>query len=126
MKTILVVEDEWAILEVVVEVLENEGYYCVHAVNGKEGLERLEETKPDLVLLDVMMPVLDGREMLRRLRADPRFQDTPVILMSAGGGIPEQTGPTTFLQKPFGLDRLLAVVARLLDNNKEEGVSPGV
>jgi CheY-like chemotaxis protein len=122
MTTILVVDDEPAIREAVAEVLEDAGYRCVCARNGEEGLACLEETDPDLVLLDVMMPVLDGREMLRRLRATPRFKETPVILMSAGllpgGEMPP--GHTAFLKKPFSLDALLALVGRVA-GGREEG-----
>lgn len=116
MKTILIVDDDWSIAETLTGVLEDEGFQCVAAANGQQGLDRLEESHPDLVLLDVMMPVVDGREMLRRMKAQPATAEIPVILMSAASGVSQkkQLGYTAFLQKPFSLDALLDLVERVL------------
>src|SRR5690242_13837415 len=83
MKTILVVDDEYAMVEALSALLADEGYRVVAAANGEEALARLADSSPDLVLLDVMMPRLDGREVLRTMRAEPAFARVAVIMMSA-------------------------------------------
>lgn len=115
MTSVLVVDDEQAIREFVGEVLEDEGYRVRMASNGQEALTHLAAERPDLVLLDIMMPVLDGREVLKRMRADAALNDVSVLVMSAaadpgviGGGF------NAFLPKPFDLDRLISAVHRLL------------
>ena len=114
-KLILVVDDEYAIVEALAALLGDEGYRVATAMNGAEALQRIAEEKPDLVVLDVMMPVMDGRAPLARIRADASLEGLPVILMSAAPRGPT-TGPTSdaFLQKPFGVVPLLATIERLL------------
>src|SRR5262249_56585588 len=80
---VLVVDDDATGLEVLQAVLADEGYDLVGARNGREALERAQESVPDLILLDAMMPVLDGFETLRRLRADPVLAEVPVIMVTA-------------------------------------------
>jgi CheY-like chemotaxis protein len=115
MKRLLVVDDELSILEALQDILSIEGYEVVTAGNGVEGLRLLREAKPDLVLLDLMMPVMDGREMLRRVREDPQWKDVPVVIMSAGR-IPdaERNAASAALSKPFDLDHLLQTLAQHL------------
>lgn len=117
MKTILLVDDEPAILETLAGMLTDEGYRCVTATDGKEGLETLAKERPDLVITDVMMPALDGRDLLRAMRADAQLREIPVIMMSAAPGIEgvDRLDHDAFLAKPFDFDRLLATVARLVD-----------
>ncbi|HYO53684.1 response regulator [Archangium sp.] len=116
MKTLLVVDDEVGISDALSEVLSDEGFLVLVARNGKEGLERVAEKRPDLILLDYMMPVVDGREMLKALQGDSAYRDIPVVMMSAisRSSLPPDCKPTAFLLKPFGIDRLLAVVGQLL------------
>ena len=116
MKTLLVVDDEVGITEALSELLSDEGFHVLVAFNGKEGLERIAEKRPDLILLDYMMPVMGAREMLSSLRGDAAYQNIPVILMSAvpRSSIALDCQPTIFLRKPFSIDRLLAEVRRLL------------
>ena len=115
MKTVLVVEDEPAIREVVAEVLREEGYRVVVAADGRAGLELLAWERPDLVLMDVMMPELDGREALREARARPDLPPVPVVLMSAAVALGRDDPPVdAFLPKPFDLDNLLTLVNSLL------------
>ncbi|WP_257450121.1 response regulator [Archangium lipolyticum] len=116
MKILLVVDDEVGITDALTDLLSEEGYLVLVARNGKDGLKRIAEKRPDLVLLDYMMPVMDGREMLLALRADPAYQDLPVLLMSAmpRSSIPPDCKPSAFLRKPFELDQLLMEVGRLL------------
>src|SRR5215813_9107195 len=114
MKTILVVEDEFAIADMLSALLEDEGYRVVLASNGREGLLRLADTQihADLVLCDVMMPVLDGREMRKIMKADPALKDIPIVLMSAADATATNSNGVTgpFLSKPFDLENLLKII----------------
>lgn len=115
MKRLLIVDDELAIVEALQDILSVEGYDIVTAFNGAEGLQRMADAKPDLVLLDLMMPVMDGREMLRRMREDASLQGIPVVVMSAGRiSDEERRSSARFLAKPFELDVLLDTIAELL------------
>ena len=116
MKTLLVADDEYAIVEALTALLEDEGYRVVTAANGEEALARLAELTPDLLLLDVMMPLLDGREVLRVMRENAAWATIPVIVMSAAARpmSPAQLGTATFLRKPFDLSVLLGLIERRL------------
>lgn len=118
-KTILIVEDERVIAEILSAVLEDEGYHVLIANNGRQGLDRLEEKRPDLVLCDIMMPGLDGRDVARAMSADSKFRTTPLILMSAAYlPINRNEYPyTDFLRKPFDMDELIETVKRALNGN---------
>ena len=115
-RSILVVDDEAGTIDVLIAVLADAGYVATGASNGQEALARLRGALPDLVLLDLEMPVLDGAETLRALLAEPRLASLNVVLMS---GIPESMvkrrcrGHRAFLRKPFSLDELLETVAEL-------------
>ena len=113
-KRILVVDDEPAIAAVLATLFEDEDYLVEVAVNGADGLDRAGRNVPDLVLLDVMMPVLDGPEMLRRMREDRRFARIPVLLMSAARPPAGCTGHDAFVEKPFEMERLIDLVSELM------------
>ena len=115
---ILVVDDEPAIRELIVAVLEDEGYEAIGAGSGSRALELLPDERPDLVLMDIMMPEMDGREALRRMRERPDLASIPVVMMSAAFA-PDRVGQrvAAFLPKPFDLDHLLETVARILDRH---------
>lgn len=114
---VLIVDDEFGLADVTSMLLEELGYDVAVAINGKIGLEMLASRTADLVLTDAMMPIMDGPEMIRRMRADPRFANIPTILMTA---LPEAVpqGAAALhdgvLLKPFALDELLALMAKLL------------
>ncbi|MGD9891786.1 MAG: response regulator transcription factor, partial [Dehalococcoidia bacterium] len=112
---VLVVDDEHTILAVVRDALECEGYSVDTAVSGEEALETAERQRPDLIVLDVNLPDLDGWEVLSRLRATAGPQ-TPVVVMTAGFAAQDQalaSGAQGYLGKPFGLqDLLIAVESR--------------
>jgi CheY-like chemotaxis protein len=111
--TVLVVDDEFDILEALKGILELEGYRVRGAPNGALALRAMQESPPDLVLADLMMPVMDGLELLKAARSDPRLAQVPVVLMSAlRPKVPQsEYGWRAFLQKPFDLDALLRLVA---------------
>ena len=117
--SILIVDDEPGIVDVLISVLEDAGHRAWGAANGLEGLSKLKASLPEVMLLDVEMPVLDGGETLRALRADPRLSSVAVLMMS---GIPESMvkrrcrGYDAFLRKPFSLDELLQTVEALVAN----------
>jgi len=117
MATVLVVDDEFGIVDVLETILTDEGYRVLTACNGKQGLARLSEEKPEVILLDFMMPILGGGDMLRAMAAEPAYQRIPVIMMSS---LREQAvaerckGYAAFLHKPFRATALLIAVARVL------------
>ena len=115
-RTILVVEDEYCISEIVTEILAGSGYSVMVAINGKEGLDVLQHHRPDLILVDLMMPIMDGMQMIAHLRQDPALCSIPVVVTSAAHVQPPE-GLATWqgvLYKPFDIDPLLEIVARLL------------
>ena len=117
MKTILVVDDELGSAEVLSLILEEEGYKAYCAVNGRQALVQARDVVPDLVIVDYMMPLMNGLELSRELRADPKFVDTRIVLNS---GLPEAAireefdGYDAFLRKPFKVEALLELVARFI------------
>jgi two-component system, OmpR family, alkaline phosphatase synthesis response regulator PhoP len=119
MTTILVVDDESSIVEVLATLLEDEGYHVVTARNGEEGLARLATSQPEIVLCDVMMPVLDGREMCRRMQTNPLYRSIPIILMSAVNVVAKLTdcNYATLIAKPFDLEEVINTVAKLSKNS---------
>ena len=84
-KKILVVEDEQMLREFYADLLSGEGFSVIKAENGQVGLEMIKSQKPDLVMLDIMMPVMDGRTMLHSVRAIPEFSNLPVIVLTNAG-----------------------------------------
>ncbi len=117
MATILVVDDEFGIGELLSALLEDEGHRVFTAMNGRHGLERLNEARPDLVISDLMMPVMDGAGLLRAIRDNPEFAHVPFVLMCA---LPEHmiadriSGYDGFVRKPFKLADVSSMVARIL------------
>ncbi|MBW8883100.1 MAG: response regulator, partial [Asticcacaulis sp.] len=112
---ILVVDDNPVNLSVVVDHLEVHGHEVLVALGGLEALERVRFAEPDLVLLDVMMPDLDGFETCRRLKADPKGRDIPVIFMTALTDVDSKVaafaaGGVDYVSKPFQIEELMARV----------------
>ena len=114
MKSILVVDDEYDIAVALELLLAGEGYRVTIAPNGKEALDRIAEARPDLVFMDVMMPVLTGLEAVKIIKADPHLSTIPVVLMSAV--VPRASQDDykwdLFLRKPLDVDRILDAVAQ--------------
>jgi DNA-binding response OmpR family regulator len=119
MAKILVAEDEPNTVHLIARILERDGHEVIEVGTGAEALDALERTAPDLVILDVMMPELDGFQALARIRGDPRHQKLPVIMLTAKRQ-PEDvargwaTGADTYLTKPFSPLELTELVKRLL------------
>jgi len=125
--TILVVDDEPSIVKLVTATLESRGYEVIPAYDGEEALIKVKYHTPDLIILDIMMPHMDGREMRRRLLADPETKDIPVIHLSAVGdfekqlnAVEEMGGVTDYVTKPFTPSDLADRVKDILDPAKRE------
>jgi CheY-like chemotaxis protein len=115
MASILIVDDEQPMRELLIAIFEDAGHHALPAINGRHALEVLEQERPDLVLSDVMMPVLNGLNLCRRLKAEPSTASIPVILMSAAGHeVADGSAADAYLDKPFELDELEALVRRWL------------
>jgi len=119
-KRILVVDDEIYIVHILEFTLTMEGYEVATAADGEEALRKIEQDRPDLVVLDIMMPKLDGYEVCRRLRQDDDLKSLPVILLSAKGRpIDRETGlevgADDYIVKPFSPRRLLEKIRELLE-----------
>jgi two-component system alkaline phosphatase synthesis response regulator PhoP len=116
---ILAVDDDDLIRRLVQFNLQRAGYRVTPARDGLEALEQIEQERPDLVLLDVNMPRLDGIELLRRLRADPGTATLPVVMLTAKAQDEDilegkRSGADYYLTKPFSPTELLAVVQEVL------------
>ena len=120
MQTVLVVDDEFGVAEVLQSILEDEGYRVATAINGKQALARLLEWTPDLIMLDYMMPIMDGTQTLAAIRKHPNFSAVPVIMMSSleEAAVRETcTEYNRFLRKPFRAVAVLKMVAQLLEQS---------
>jgi CheY-like chemotaxis protein len=114
---VLVVDDDPDILEALSEILEAEGFQIRRARHGKEALERLEPDPPQLILLDLMMPVMDGWEFAHQLRLRPGGLNIPIIVLSADRNVgpkAKEIGALGHLAKPFELNDLLNLVQKTL------------
>lgn len=119
MFTVLIADDEPLMRELLEFRLSQRDYRAVCASDGREALARLEDSAPDAVVLDAMMPVHDGFEVLRRMRASPEYAHIPVIMLTARRGEKDivdalEIGANDYLVKPFMPEELLARLARLL------------
>jgi two-component system KDP operon response regulator KdpE len=114
-RRILVVEDDSTVRQLCATVLREEGYRVETAVDGRDALDRLD-WQPDLILLDLAMPVMDGHEFLSRFRARRQHRRTSVLIISANhrGAVP--AGAQGVLEKPFAIDVLAARVSDLLQD----------
>lgn len=120
-KKILVVDDERHIVRLVEVNLARAGYDVVVAYDGVEALEVFAKEKPDMVVLDVMMPRMDGFEVLKKLQADPNSQDVPVIMLTAKAQDADifrgwSSGVSSYLTKPFNPRELLTFVERIFQS----------
>lgn len=114
---VLVVEDDRLLWALVSDVLTDEGFDVRTSANGQEALEVLETWIPDVILLDLMMPVMNGPAFRAVQRAHPKASDIPVIVMSAAANLDTETSglePAGVLGKPFDLDDLISAVRRTI------------
>lgn len=112
---VLVVDDDPDILDAICDILEVEDYRVARARNGLEALQRVEEERPSVILLDLMMPVMDGVAFAHALHERPSVRDVPILVISADGN-PQRAasvGARGYLAKPFDIDALLGHVVAL-------------
>jgi len=117
MTTILVVDDEYLIADILSYALEDEGFMVVKASNGRKGLEVLDRERPALIITDFMMPVMDGLEFAKAVRALPSISHLPIILMSGAQahiGMQRSDLFDVVLAKPFDIALIVAEVRKLL------------
>ena len=119
MLKILIADDERLLRDLLEFRLSQRNFIVVAASDGREALERLEDSAPDAVVLDLMMPIHDGMEVLRRMRTLAQHADTPVIMLTARRGEKDivgalALGANDYLVKPFMPEELLARLSRLL------------
>lgn len=125
---VLVVDDEPMLRETLGRVLTDEGYVVDEAVDGESALARIDEHRPDAILLDLMMPGMNGRQFLQTLRTRPELDGVPVLIMTAVHGLGvnlAQIGASEVVEKPFDVDELLNKVALAVYRSRGAEVAPG-
>jgi two-component system alkaline phosphatase synthesis response regulator PhoP len=123
---VLVCDDERHIVRLIQVNLERQGYIVVTAFDGKEGLEKIRSEKPNLVVLDVMMPYMDGFEVLKTIRREPETENLPVIMLTAKAQDKDvfegyHYGADMYLTKPFNPMELVTFVKRIAQGNDDPG-----
>jgi CheY-like chemotaxis protein len=125
MSTILVVDDEPANLELLEYLLGRSGHTVVVALGGRVGLDKAHEVRPDLIVIDLRMPGLDGWELARRVRRDPVLADTCLLAVSVGPAIgAREAGFDGFFPMPFEPRDLLRTVDLMLSDHEPDGEVP--
>ncbi|MBM3151649.1 MAG: response regulator [Chloroflexi bacterium] len=123
-KLILCIEDEAEMIDLIRLILSRRGFRVVGANGGREGLDSIEQEKPDLILLDLMMPEMDGWEVYQQVKADARTRDIPVIVVTAKAqSIDRVLGlhiakVDDYIAKPFSPQELLASVEKVINRPK--------
>ncbi len=119
-KKVLCIEDDKEMIDLIKLILERKGFHFIGAVGGLEGLEAIAREKPDLVLLDIMMPDIDGWDVYRQMKANDEFKDLPVIVVTAKAqSIDKVLGlhiakVDDYVTKPFGPTELLRSIDKVL------------
>ena len=124
-KIVLVVDDQPHIVRLIQVNLEKEGFRVVTASDGVEGIEKVREERPDLVILDVIMPRKDGFEVLREIKGDDALAETPVVMLTVkthNADIVEglKEGAELYLPKPFHPKELVSLVKRVLESGSAD------
>ncbi len=121
-QTIMIVEDDEDLHTLYGLYLQGESYRILRAFNGKEALEILDHERPDLIVLDMIMPVMDGEEFFTRLRTERKITDIPVIIASVNEKIPQRLFDLgniyTALRKPFSMETLLTKIQEALQERR--------
>jgi two-component system, OmpR family, alkaline phosphatase synthesis response regulator PhoP len=128
MSRVLVIDDEADVRLLYRVNLRHAGYEVLEAEDGKQGIEIALERKPEVVVLDLMMPIVDGFEVLRVLRAEPTFGEVPVLVLTADSRVDDhricfELGADEVITKPFMPEALTEAMARLLEMSLEDRVA---
>lgn len=121
MKTIMVVDDEPDILLIIRIILQREGFGVITVANGQECMDKLEETKPDLILMDVMMPGLNGWEVCKKIKEDDKTKSMPVLMLTVRTSDDSREKSLTYahadghIGKPMGKTELVAEINAILN-----------
>ena len=124
-RSVLIVEDDGDIGQAVAELIEDEGYWCRHARNGIEAMAALNLERPDLLIADLVMPLMSGIDLLARMREHPSYRDIPVIAMTAAND--RMLGvklDVPVLQKPIDVALLSKMLARYCPLGGNPGAAP--
>ena len=119
MAKILIVDDEATFIKLAQIRLESSGYEVITAKDGEEGLEKAKSEKPDLIMLDVVMPEMDGYQVCRLLKKDAQYNKIPIILFTGKAKdkfeiVGSKVGANVTIRKPFDLSNVLAMIEKLL------------
>jgi len=125
-KRILVIDDERQLVDIIKMRLEASGYEVITAYDGQEGLEKAKKEGPDLIILDLMLPKIDGFKVCGLLKADTRYNKIPVIMFTAKAQeedrhLGKEMGADAYITKPFEPQALLEDIKRLLEGEKNAG-----
>lgn len=117
MKKILIVDDEVHLVKILEFTLQHAGFEVISCGNGIEAVEKVTSERPDLAILDLMLPGLDGHEVCRRIKSDSELRSMPVIMLSARDYMEEGLGNSipadAFMRKPFNTDTLITTIEKL-------------
>ena len=121
---ILIVDDELDALTALKRALESDNYNVVEAVDGLSAIKKIKTEKPDIVLLDLMMPEIDGFEVCKRLKSDPLYKHVPIIMLTAKGEINDkiegiEMGADDYVTKPFNLKEIRARIKMVLRRSQK-------
>lgn len=121
-RTILLVDDDIFLVDIMAFTFKQSGFEIIKAHNGKEALEVLEKEKIDLILTDIMMPVMDGFELARNVKDNPNHKHMPIIFLTAKSNIEDKNkgfslGINDYVVKPFNLKDLVSRINKVLDEN---------
>lgn len=126
---VLVVDDEPMLRETLANMLSDEGYVVDTAVDGEAALDRVHAVRPDAILLDLMMPGMNGRQFLQALRDEPAYRDVPVLIMTAVHGLEvnlANVGASELVEKPFDVEDLLNKVALAVYRSRSTQTPPSI
>lgn len=123
MAKILIVDDEPNLVKLLKSILEGNGYDVIVACDGQDGLDKTYQEKPDLIILDVMLPKMDGYEVCKMLRSDAQSRDIPIIMLTGRTEAQDirmgmDLGAVSYVQKPFNPDMLLGIIQGLAGARK--------
>ena len=124
-KKVLIVDDEPDIVETIQFMLESEGLECLAAYDGEDALLKARTENPDLILLDIMLPKMDGYKVCRLLKFDEKYKDIPIIMLTAKAQdadklIGKETGADEYVCKPFVMDELVRMIRDRLKSTNDD------